>query len=84
MSSISMRHVSPGVSSTIGLRVIPMPAGVPVAMRSPGSSVQLPEVLPNSPVLMGVTLVGQAVTYNPTLTSFGLVASNATVLTLGF
>ena len=51
---------------------------------SPGGSVQLPEVLPNTTSLMGVTLVGQAVTYNPSLTQLGLVASNAVVLSLGY
>ena len=49
-----------------------------------GTTAQLPEVLPNTTSLMGVTLVGQAVTFNPQLTPLGLVASNAMVLTLGF
>ena len=50
---------------------------------SPGSSVQIPESIPNSISLIGATLVGQAVTYNPPLTPLGLVASNGMVLTLG-
>ncbi len=50
---------------------------------SPGTSVQLPEVIPNSVVLIGVTLVGQAVIYNAPLTPLGLVASNGIVLSLG-
>jgi hypothetical protein len=51
---------------------------------SPGTSAQVAETLPNVPALMGLTLVGQAVTYNPGRTPLGLVASNAVVLTLGF
>jgi len=51
---------------------------------SPGASVSLPEVLPNITALMGVNLIGQAVTFNPGRTQLGLVASNATVLSLGF
>ena len=50
---------------------------------SPGPSLQLPESIPNSAVLIGVNLVGQAVIYNAPLTPLGLVASNAMVLTLG-
>jgi hypothetical protein len=50
---------------------------------APTASVQLPETIPNNTALIGVTLVGQAVTFNPSLTPLGLVASNAMVLTLG-
>ena len=50
---------------------------------SPSSSVQLPESIPNAPGLIGVVLVGQALTYSPPLTPLGLVASNGMVLTLG-
>ena len=50
---------------------------------SPGAALQLPEQIPTSLSLIGVTLVGQAVAYQPSLTPLGLVASNATVLTLG-
>ena len=51
---------------------------------SPGTNVQVPQVLPNTASLMGLTLVGQAVTFNPSLSPLGLVASNATVLWLGY
>jgi hypothetical protein len=50
---------------------------------APGSSQQVAESIPNHTALVGVTLVGQAVTYNPPLTPLGLVASNAMVLALG-
>ena len=50
---------------------------------SPGASLQLPESLPNNVALIGVTLVGQAIVFNPPLTPLGLVASNGVVLTLG-
>ncbi|MFY9341112.1 MAG: hypothetical protein WAT39_01395 [Planctomycetota bacterium] len=59
-------------------------APVATLLVSPGASAQVPEVLPNVPALMGLTLVGQAVTYNPGLTPLGLVASNGIVLLLGF
>jgi hypothetical protein len=59
-------------------------APVTTVFVGPGTSAQVPEVLPNVAALMGVTLVGQAVTYNPGLTPLGLVASNAIVLSLGF
>jgi hypothetical protein len=39
MREISIRMRSPGASHTGGLRNAPTPAGVPVAMTSPGSSV---------------------------------------------
>ena len=51
---------------------------------SPGASQQLPEVLPNSTSLVGVRLIGQAVTFNPSLNQLGLVASTAMVLSLGY
>ena len=38
---ISRRIVSPGCSVICGLRENPTPAGVPVAMRSPGASVMM-------------------------------------------
>ena len=38
---ISSFIVSPGCSVTCGLREKPTPAGVPVAMRSPGASVMM-------------------------------------------
>ena len=59
-------------------------APVAAMFLAPGASAQLSEVLPNTAALMGVTLVGQAVTYNPQLTPLGLVASNAMVLSLGY
>ena len=40
MPSISMPTMSPSPSSTFGSRYQPTPAGVPVAMTSPGSSVK--------------------------------------------
>jgi hypothetical protein len=58
-------------------------APVATLFLSPGATVQLPEVLPNSISLAGLTLVGQAVAYVPPLTPLGLVASNAMVLSLG-
>ena len=51
---------------------------------APGSSAQVTEVLPNNTALHGVTLVGQAVTYNPAYNAAGLVVSNAVVLSLGY
>jgi hypothetical protein len=56
---------------------------VATVFLSPGSSVQFPETIPNVPVLVGLTLIGQAVTYSPPLTPLGLVASNGMVLSLG-
>jgi hypothetical protein len=50
---------------------------------SPSSSVQIAESIPNVPSLVGVVLVGQALTYSPPLTPLGLVSSNGMVLTLG-
>lgn len=50
---------------------------------APGASQQIAETIPNVTALVGVSLVGQAVTYNPGLTQLGLVASNGMVLTLG-
>ncbi|HEX5051152.1 MAG TPA: hypothetical protein VFZ65_05235 [Planctomycetota bacterium] len=50
---------------------------------SPGASHQLAESIPNITGLIGLTLVGQAVVYDPPLTPLGLVASNGLVLTLG-
>jgi len=41
--SISTSTLSPGWRNTGGLRAKPTPGGVPVKMRSPGSSVQTPE-----------------------------------------
>jgi len=38
---ISSLHTSPGPRVICGLRVKPTPAGVPVAMRSPGDSVMM-------------------------------------------
>jgi hypothetical protein len=35
------------------------------------------------PALVGINLIGQALTYNPPLTPLGLVASNGMVLSLG-
>ena len=56
---------------------------VATVFLSPGSSVQFPETIPNVPALIALTLIGQAVTYNPPLTPLGLVASNGMVLSLG-
>ncbi len=50
---------------------------------SPGANAQVPETIPNSVMLIGASLVGQAVIYNAPLTPLGLVASNAIVLSLG-
>ena len=50
---------------------------------APGASQQFGESIPNNVALVGVTLVGQAVTFNPGLTPLGLVASNGMVLSLG-
>ena len=54
-----------------------------LATHSPSSSVQLAESIPDVASLIGVVLVGQALTYSPPLTPLGLVASNGMVLTLG-
>jgi hypothetical protein len=51
---------------------------------SPGTTAQVPEVLPNNTALLGVTVVGQAASYNPSLSPLGVVLSNAIVLELGF
>ncbi|HZN38022.1 MAG TPA: hypothetical protein VFD82_04420 [Planctomycetota bacterium] len=56
---------------------------VATAFLSPGTSLLIGESIPNNTALVGVTLVGQAVTYSPPLTPLGLVASNAMVLGLG-
>jgi hypothetical protein len=56
---------------------------VATVFLSPGGSVQFPETIPNVPALIALTLIGQAVTYNPPLTPLGLVASNGMVLSLG-
>ncbi len=50
---------------------------------APATSQVLAQPIPNATVLIGVELFGQAVTYNPSLTPLGLVASNAMQLTLG-
>jgi len=50
---------------------------------APLTSQLVPQSIPNAPVLIGVELVGQAATFNPSLTPLGLVASNAMLLTLG-
>ncbi|MBX3464144.1 MAG: hypothetical protein KF830_13300 [Planctomycetes bacterium] len=54
-----------------------------VLFASPGSTQQVPQTIPNATSLVGLEVVGQAVTYNPPLTPFGLVASNGLVLLLG-
>jgi hypothetical protein len=56
---------------------------VATVFLSPGASVQIAEPIPSSPALISLSLVGQAVTFNPGLTPLGLVASNGMVLTLG-
>ncbi|HEX6813655.1 MAG TPA: hypothetical protein VF384_18695 [Planctomycetota bacterium] len=56
---------------------------VATAFLAPGANLQIPESIPNSVSLVGVTLVGQVATYSPPLTPLGLVASNAIVLGLG-
>ena len=56
---------------------------VATVFLAPGSSVQFAETIPNVPALVGITLIGQALTYNPPLTPLGLVASNGMVLMLG-
>jgi hypothetical protein len=48
-----------------------------------GASQQVAETIPNAVALVGVTLLGQAATYSPTLTPLGLVVSNAMQLTVG-
>ncbi|MBL8755883.1 MAG: hypothetical protein JNK15_21480 [Planctomycetes bacterium] len=53
------------------------------AFLAPPASLQIAETIPNVTALVGVTLVGQAVTFNPGLTPLGFVASNGMVLTLG-
>lgn len=54
-----------------------------VLFVAPAASHAVSQSIPNAPVLIGVELFGQAATYNPPLTSLGLVASNAMLLTLG-
>jgi hypothetical protein len=58
-------------------------APVASVFLSPGSTVQIAESIPNQTNLIGVTLVGQAITYNPPYSPLGFVASNGMVLTLG-
>jgi hypothetical protein len=58
-------------------------APVGTVFLSPGTSLQIPETIPNTTALVGMTLAGQAVTFNPGLTPFGFVASNGMILTLG-
>jgi hypothetical protein len=50
---------------------------------APASTMQFSETIPNMPALVGINLIGQALTYNPPLTPLGLVASNGMVLSLG-
>ena len=50
---------------------------------SPGTSVQLPAVIPNVIALAGLKVVGQALAFDPPLTPLGLVASNGMVLSFG-
>ena len=56
---------------------------VPEFFVGPGSLAQVPQTLPFDTALAGIRLYGQAVTYSPPRTTFGLVASNGMILTLG-
>jgi hypothetical protein len=58
-------------------------APVATVFVSPGPTLQIAEQIPNVPALLSLSLVGQAIAYDPPLTPLGLVASNAMVLTLG-
>ncbi|MEO6595244.1 MAG: hypothetical protein ABIP94_10875, partial [Planctomycetota bacterium] len=57
----------------------------PVAQlfTSPGSSVQIAQIIPNNASLIGFVVIGQAITYSPPLTPLGFVLSNGIVATLG-
>ena len=48
-----------------------------------GATAQVPQFVPNSVALVGVSLVGQSAIYLPQLTPLGFVASNGYVLTVG-
>ena len=48
-----------------------------------GATALVPQSVPNSVSLVGVSLVGQTVIAMPALTPLGLVASNGYVLTVG-
>jgi hypothetical protein len=58
-------------------------APVTTLFVAPGVTANVAETIPNSVGLVGVTLVGQAMAFNPPLTPAGVVASNGVVLTLG-
>jgi len=58
-------------------------APVSTLFLAPAANQTILETIPNNTALVGVRLVGQAATYNPSLTSLGLVASNGVVLMLG-
>ncbi len=82
----SLTEATPPIDlSAFGMPGCSAYVAAPVAslFLSPGSSVQVPESIPSGTSLIGVTLVGQAVTYSPPLTPLGLVASNGMVLMLG-
>ncbi|MFO1077153.1 MAG: hypothetical protein U1E73_05450 [Planctomycetota bacterium] len=58
-------------------------APVTTLFLTPGTTHTIAEPLPNNTAFVGVSWVGQAVTYNQTLTPLGLVASNALKISLG-
>lgn len=82
----SLTQATPAIDlSTIGMpgcysHVI---APVTTLFVAPGATQSLAETLPNANAFVGIDLIGQAVTYNPTLNTLGLVASNGIRLALG-
>ncbi|MCA8963259.1 MAG: hypothetical protein H6838_14465 [Planctomycetes bacterium] len=58
-------------------------APVTTLFVAPGTTQTVAESIPNVTAFVGVDLIGQAVTYNPTLNSLGLVASNGVKLSVG-
>lgn len=49
----------------------------------PGATAQVNLNVPNSPIWIGMPVVGQSFAYSPPLTTLGLVASNGVVMTVG-
>ncbi len=58
-------------------------APVTTLFVAPGATQTVAESIPNATAFVGVDLIGQAVTYNPSLTALGLVASNGLKLSVG-
>ena len=58
-------------------------SGTSVFWFSPSATVQVPLTVPNAPVLTGLPVVSQSFSYNPPMTTLGLIASNGIVMVVG-